>query len=75
MSKKQVKLSDQMRAFLAEAAEQTSLRQVARDTGVDVATLSRILSGERAVSAAVWDTLGEHFGLELVRKDRSTKGR
>jgi len=71
------KLSDQLRRFVEEAAEKGSLRQVARDTGIDVSTLSRILSGERAISAAAWNTLGEYLGLELrrIRPARAKKGR
>jgi hypothetical protein len=77
MAKKPTKkLSDELRRIIAEAAEQSSLRHVARESGVDVSTLSRVLSGERGISGVAWDQLGEYLGLELrqVNKPQAKKG-
>ena len=70
------KLSDELRRFIAAAAEQSSLRHVARESGVDVSTLSRVLSGERGISGLAWDQLGEYLKLELrqVSNPQAKKG-
>jgi len=61
------KLSDQLRRYMTEAAEASSLRQVSRDTGIDVATLSRFLSRAGGLSVEGLDRLGEALKLELRR--------
>jgi hypothetical protein len=71
------KLSDQLRWYLAETAEASSLRQVSRDTGIDVGTLSRFLSGAGGLSVQGLDLLGKTLKLELrrIRPARAKKGR
>lgn len=70
------KLSDQLKQYIRQAAAETSLRQVARDTGIDVTALSRMLSGERGISSKVLDVLAAHFELELrpIKRTRTAKG-
>ena len=63
------KLSDELKRFLAEAAEKSSIRKVGLECGIAPSTLSRILSGKRALSEAVFDTLGAYLKLELVKKE------
>jgi transcriptional regulator with XRE-family HTH domain len=45
-----------------------SLRQVARDSDVDVAILSKWLSGRRGLSDGSVDKLGKFFKLRLVKR-------
>jgi len=70
------KLSDQLRRYLAQAAEVSSLRQVSRDTGIDVGTLSRFMSGVGGLSVEGLDLLGKTLKLELrrIRPARAKKG-
>jgi transcriptional regulator with XRE-family HTH domain len=68
------KLTDQLRRIVASCGK--TLGQIARDTGIDKTALSRFLNGERGVSCAVMDTLGEYFGLRIVAdKPQAKKGR
>ena len=71
------KLSDQLRRYLTWAAEASSLRQVSRDAGIDVGTLSRFLSGSGGLSVEGLDRLGATLKVELrpIRKPRAKKGR
>ena len=48
--------------------------QIAQETGVHQATLSRFMSGERGLSQEAIDALAEFFDLELVPR-RTRKGR
>jgi hypothetical protein len=70
------KLSDQLRRYLTETAEASSLRQVSRDTRIDVSTLSRFLSGAGGLSVEGLDRLGKTLKLELrrIRQWRVKKG-
>jgi hypothetical protein len=60
-------LSDQLRRCITEAARASSLRQVARDAKIDVAILSRLLSGIGGLSVDGIDRLGKVIKLELRR--------
>ena len=40
---------------------------IAKSTGIDKATLSKFLAGERGLSAKALDRLGELLGFEVVR--------
>ncbi len=66
-------LTDQLRRIIAESGK--TLGQISRDTGIDKSALSRFLSGERGVSAAVLDMLGDYLGLRFTRRPNRTKGR
>jgi transcriptional regulator with XRE-family HTH domain len=53
-----------------------SMREVARATGVDVATISRIANGTRpSVSLATVETLAGYLRLELKPRSRSRRKR
>lgn len=66
-------LTSQLRQAVAECG--MTLGELSRATGVDKSALSRFLNGERGVSCAVMDTLGEYLGLRLVKnKPRKAKG-
>ena len=45
-----------------------SLRQTARDSGVDMAVLSRFVNGERTITLETADRLAGHFGYVLKRE-------
>lgn len=60
-------MSDLLRQALAEA---TSLRSVARATGVDVASLSRFVHGECSLRLDKAEALAAHFGIESRRTKR-----
>lgn len=47
------------------ATERGGLAQLARDTEISKATLSRFLSGERLPSAEALEILAQHFELQL----------
>lgn len=61
-----------LRERLSKAGE--SLGEIARQTGVDKATLSRFLSGQNIPSGPRLDALALYFGLELRPKRRNRKG-
>ena len=61
-----IKVSDQLRELIRNA--EVSCYQIAKDTGVTDAALSRFLSGERRLSSKAIDTLGEYFGWEVVKR-------
>ena len=65
------KLSDQLRDALRNA--DCSVYAVGKATGIDQSTLSRFLSGERCVSWAVADKLGEFLRLEIRQKKGPSK--
>ena len=56
-------LSEQMKALLRG---KKSRYAIAKATGIDVASLSRFISGKRSLSAAAWDELGKYLCLELI---------
>jgi len=51
-----------------------SLRQVAMESEVDVAALSRFMSGQRVLGGRAIDRLAEVLGLELVQRRNRRKG-
>jgi plasmid maintenance system antidote protein VapI len=62
--KRPTNVTDQLRALIRSAA--VTPYQIAKDTGVSNAALSRFLSGERGLSATALDTLGEYFGWQVT---------
>ena len=61
--------------LLQEAlAQAESLRHVARESGLDVAQLSRFKSGQRSLRLDMADRLAEYFGIESRRTQRRQKG-
>lgn len=63
---KRASVSDQVRA----AVERCGLTRyrIAKETGIDQATLSKFLSGERGLSTTALDTLGELLDLEVIMR-------
>ncbi len=66
-------LTDELRRIVAGCGK--TLGEISRDTGIDKTALSRFLSGERGVSCAVMDKLGEYLGLEIVVRKQRTRQR
>ncbi len=57
------KLSEQLREIILNCGE--SRYSLWKKTGIDQATLSRFVNGDRPLTLKNIDTLGEYFGLEL----------
>jgi transcriptional regulator with XRE-family HTH domain len=64
-------ISDELRKYLAaEIKRGTALRQIERDTGLQVSNLSRFLSGERPPSGRMINLLSKRLGLSLTNGKR-----
>ena len=59
-------LTDQLRQAVADSGK--TLGENTRDTGIDKSALSRFVNGERGVSMAVMNTLGEYLELEIRQR-------
>ena len=55
-------------------SEVESIRAVAKATGLDNASLSRFVNGERSLRLDLADRLAEYFEIECRRKARRRKG-
>ena len=62
-------LSEQLRAAIAESGQ--SLQQLAQESGVDVAALSRFVRGERTLTMTTADRLAAYLKLQVT----SAKGK
>jgi plasmid maintenance system antidote protein VapI len=70
---KRGKLSDQIRDAVEHCGE--TRYAIAKATGIDQATLSRFVSGERGLPMKTLDRLGEYLELTImVNKQRQRKG-
>lgn len=58
-------IADQLLERIHASLESISLNQLARETGVDVASLHRWLKGERSISLDNADKLVAYYGLQL----------
>ena len=58
-------VSEQIKRAILDA--DVTRYRIAHDTGVDEATLSRFMSGERGLSMIAIDRLAEYFGYKLVK--------
>ena len=59
-------LVDQLRQAVVDSGK--TLGEITRDTGIDKSALSRFVNGERGVSMAVMNTLGEYLELEIRQR-------
>ena len=73
MGKKRVKLSDQIRRAV-DACDLTRYA-IAKATGIDHATISRFMSGERGLPMKTLDRLADFLDLNLTAGKRKRKGR
>jgi len=75
MKAKRVKLTDQLRRAIEGGLK--SRYQIAKETGIDEATLSRFIHGKGGLSMEGLDSIADCLGLNLttVSKPRAKKGR
>lgn len=75
MRRKRVKLSDQLRAMISSSDK--SMGQVARESGIDIATISRFMHGKGGLSVDGLDRIADCLGLNITTgsKPRKRKGR
>ena len=75
MSKPPKRISDQLRAAID--ASGLSRYRICKELGIDQATMSRFMSGERGLTLKVIDRLCEFLGLTLTqrRQVKRRKGR
>ena len=62
---KRLKLTEQVRQAIDNCGE--SRYRICIETGLDRATLSRFMSGERGLSMEALDTVADYLGLSIVR--------
>lgn len=72
MAKKRFKLSDQIRQAVENCGE--TRYAIAKATGIDQATLSRFMNGERGLPMKTLDRLADHLDLNVVAGQRRRKG-
>lgn len=65
------KLSDQLRRLIEESP--LSRYEISKRTGIAESTLCKLVQGQRGISTASWDLLGECLGLKLVAEGTSEK--
>lgn len=75
MKPKRIKLTDQLRAAIEGGPK--SRYQIAKETGIDEATLSRFIHSKGGLSMEGLDSIADCLGLNLVQegRPRKTKGR
>jgi hypothetical protein len=71
MRRKYTPLDDQLRQAVLDCGQ--SQYAICKATGIDKTALSRFINGERGVSMAVMNSLGEYLGLRIVA-DKAKKG-
>ena len=67
------KLSDQIRRAIETCGK--TRYQIAKETGVDAATLCRFLQGKHGLSMETLDRIGECIGMQVVVDDPRKKRR
>ncbi len=75
MAKKRAKVTDQLRTAIRTSDK--TMGQIARESGIDIATISRFLHGKGGLSMDGLDSIADCLGLNLttVSKPRAKKGR
>ena len=73
MSKRRIKLSDQVRCAVAECGH--SRYAIWKTTGISQVTLCRFMSGECGLPMKTLDVLADHLDLNIVSGKRQRKGR
>lgn len=69
MTKKQQRLTDQLRAAITSSDK--SMGQIARESGIDIATISRFVHGKGGLSMDGLDRIAESLGLVLALARKS----
>jgi len=74
MAKKRLTLTDELKAAITTADK--SMGQIARESGIDIATISRFIHGKGGLSMEGLDAIGQCLGLRIVTdKPSKKKGR
>ncbi|MEN6452082.1 MAG: helix-turn-helix transcriptional regulator [Thermoguttaceae bacterium] len=71
MGKKPTTLTEQLKAAIVETDR--SMGQIARESGIDIATISRFLHGKGGLSMEGLDAIGKSLGLRIVADKPSKK--
>ena len=71
MTPKRPRISDQLRRAI-QASDKT-MGQIARESGIDIATISRFLRGKGGLSMDGVDAIGESLGLMLTTSPKPRK--
>lgn len=69
MRKKRSKVSDQIRVAIESCG--VSRYRIAKDTGIDSATLCRFMADTGGMTVETLDKLAEYLGLEIVVKGKA----
>ena len=73
MAKKRFLLTDELKAAIKSSDK--SMGQIARESGIDIATISRFIHGKGGLSMEGLDAIGKCLGLRIVvDKPRAKKG-
>jgi DNA-binding phage protein len=71
MAEKRLTVTDQLKAAITTADK--SMGQIARESGIDIATISRFIHGKGGLSMEGLDAIGKCLGLRIVGAKRKTK--
>jgi plasmid maintenance system antidote protein VapI len=71
MKQKHLSLTEQLRQAVLNCGQ--SQYTICKATGIDKTALFRFVTGERGVSCAVMDTLGEYLGLRILADKSKSK--
>ena len=64
---------ESIRKQIAAELKNHPIRATARETGIDPATLSRLVNGHRLCSGEIVDTLAAYFGMRLTTTSTRTR--
>ena len=73
MAKRRIKLSEQVRRAVADCG--LTQYRIWKETGIDQATLSRFVSGERGLPMKTLDTLADFLELNITAGKRTGRKR
>lgn len=65
-----VRIADELLGYVQEAAKTLSRHEIARQTGVDVAIISKWLSGDKTPAVTTLDKIADWLGVELTKPKR-----
>ena len=72
MAKKPIRLTDELRAAIRTSEK--SMGEIARQSGIDIATISRFIHGKGGLSMDGLDGIANCLGLRLVADKPRKKG-
>ncbi len=69
---KRLKLTDQVRKAINDCGE--TRYRICQETGIDKATMSRFMSGERGLSMEALDAVADYLRLSIMSDQKPVKG-